>query len=116
MNETLEFALNKLTKWRSVFAGWQLGTRAKGDAESDAVKDHREVTILLRAEQNALLNILVRKGVLTYDEWEEQLLLEARHLDATYSQVFPGFFSEEYGMRLEMPAAAETMKKKNWRP
>ena len=38
-------ACNRLTKWRSVFAGWQLGTRAKGDPECDAVRDHREVTI-----------------------------------------------------------------------
>jgi hypothetical protein len=25
-------ALNRLTKWRAFFAGWQLGTRPKGDA------------------------------------------------------------------------------------
>jgi hypothetical protein len=40
-------ALNRLCKWRAIFAGWQLGTRAKGDPESDAVRDHREVTILI---------------------------------------------------------------------
>mgnify|MGYP001587156880 CR=1 FL=1 len=41
--------INRLTKWRTLFTGWQLGTRAKGDPEGDAVRDHREVTILLRA-------------------------------------------------------------------
>lgn len=34
--------LNVVCKWRSLFAGWQLGTRPKGDPESDAVRDHRE--------------------------------------------------------------------------
>src|SRR5258707_8554059 len=43
-------ALNRLTKWRTHYAGWQLGTRAKGDPESDAVRDHRELTMLLRVD------------------------------------------------------------------
>lgn len=55
LEERLLAALNKLAKWRSVFAGWQLGTRLKEDPECQAVKDHREVTILLRAEVSALL-------------------------------------------------------------
>jgi hypothetical protein len=33
-------ALQKLAKWRLIFAGWQLGTRLKGDPECDAVRDH----------------------------------------------------------------------------
>ena len=52
-------ALNRLCKWRAIFAGWQLGTRAKGDPESDAVRDHREVTILLRAEASAMTGLLL---------------------------------------------------------
>ena len=33
-------ALNVLAKWRTLLAGWQLGTRPKGDPECDAVSDH----------------------------------------------------------------------------
>jgi hypothetical protein len=33
-------ALNVLAKWRGLFAGWQLGTRPKGDPESDAVRSN----------------------------------------------------------------------------
>ena len=58
-------AMNRLAKWRSVFAGWQLGTRQIGDPESDAVRDHREVTLLLRAEQSALVLLLIEKGIFT---------------------------------------------------
>src|SRR5258707_10424244 len=57
-------ALNRLTKWRTHYAGWQLGTRAKGDPESDAVRDHRELTMLLRVELTALTGLLMRKGVI----------------------------------------------------
>jgi hypothetical protein len=50
-------ALNRLTKWRNVFVGWQLGTREKGDPEGDAVRDHREQSIILRAEVTALTGL-----------------------------------------------------------
>ena len=53
--------INRLTKWKMVFAGWQLGTRPVGDPECDAVRDHREVTILLRAEITTLLALSLRK-------------------------------------------------------
>lgn len=62
LNQMVFEAMNKLAKWRSIFAGWQLGTRAKGDPESDAVRDHREATILLRAEVNALTACLIEGG------------------------------------------------------
>lgn len=54
--------LQKLCKWRSVFAGWQLGTRPDTDAECQAVRDHREVTMLMRAELSALTALLIEKG------------------------------------------------------
>src|SRR5438067_1656730 len=46
MNQALDAALNRLTKWRSVFCGWQLGTRSSTDPEAQAVRDHREATML----------------------------------------------------------------------
>jgi hypothetical protein len=58
-------ALNILTKWRTIFAGWQLGTRPKGDPECDAVRDHRELSMILRAEVTAFTGLLREKGVFT---------------------------------------------------
>src|SRR5205823_13019644 len=55
-------ALNTITKWRAIFGGWQLGTRPLGDPECDAVRDHREVSILQRVETSALKQILVGKA------------------------------------------------------
>ena len=83
--------LNRLTKWKMVFAGWQLGTRPVGDPECDAVRDHREVTILLRAEVNILFALLVEKDVCTATELNEALGREAEQLSADYSRRFPGF-------------------------
>jgi hypothetical protein len=106
-------ALNKLAKWRSIFAGWQLGTRQSGDSECDAVRDHREVTMFLRADTNSLLALLVKKGVFTEQEWLEALHAEAVQLDKDYESKFPGAKSTSYGMEFDIQTFAKTSK--DWR-
>lgn len=106
-------ALNVLAKWRAHFAGWQLGTRLKGEPESDAVRDHREVTILLRAEVSALTMLLVEKGVFTDDEWLRQMQTEAEELCRRYEQRWPGARASEDGMTYDKRALPWM---KGWRP
>lgn len=105
--------LNRICKWRSVFAGWQLGTRPKGDAESDAVRDHREGTILLRVEMNALCGLLLKKGVITMEEMLPEMHEEARLLCEMYEKRFPGFEATDYGMDMDSRMVETT---KGWRP
>jgi hypothetical protein len=85
--ETVADALNRVAKWRGVLAGWQLGTRAKGDPESDAVRDHREATILLRVEVTALTGLLLEKGLITQEELQNAYEGEANFLNDTYVYV-----------------------------
>lgn len=106
--------LNRLCKWRSVFAGWQLGTRLDTDAESQAVRDHREVTMLMRAELNALTACLIEAGVITARAFTEQVIVEAEHLDKMFERKFPGMKATDAGISYDLPVAAETMK--GWRP
>lgn len=107
-------ALQRLTKWRAVFAGWQLGTRSDSDAEAKAVKDHREITILLRAEVSTLTGLLIEKGVFTAEELDAALGKEAELLSADYSRRFPGFVAEDYGMSVDPQLARQTTK--GWKP
>jgi hypothetical protein len=107
-------ALQKLAKWRQVFAGWQLGTRPIGDPECDAVRDHREVTILMRAELNALTRILVDRGVITESNFTAALEREAGYLEQDFQRRFPGIKATDYGIEYNLPEARETMK--GWRP
>lgn len=106
-------ALNRLTKWRSVFAGWQLGTRIDTDPECKAVKDHREVTILLRVEVTALIKILIDKGVMTLEDFQKAMIEEAELLNKDYERKFPGMTATDIGIRYDK-RAAETIK--DWRP
>jgi len=106
--------LNRLAKWRSVFAAWQLGTRADTDPECQAVRDHREATILLRAETSALVGLLTAKGVFTAAEFAAQLDAEADALSAMYARRWPGMRATDLGIAYDMPEALATMK--GWRP
>ncbi len=110
---SLEDKLNKLTKWRTVFTGWQLGTRAKGDPESDAIRDHREVTTLLRAEVSALVRLLIEKEVFTAEEFGQALGEEAEALDKAYEKKFPGFTTNLEGVTIDARAVQTTM---GWKP
>lgn len=94
-------ALNILAKWRVLFTGWQLGTRPKGDPEGDAVRDHREVTILLRCEVTALTGLLLAKGVFTEDELEAAFEAEAEALNRDYERKFPGVTAHEDGLTFD---------------
>jgi len=94
-------ALNIVTKWRVLFTGWQLGTRLKGDPEGDAVRDHRELSILLRCEVTALTGLLLEKGVFTAEEFDAALGREAEALNKDYERKFPGVTADEDGLRMD---------------
>lgn len=114
MKPSLMKALNRLARWRVVFAGWQLGTRPSDDPEAQAVRDHRELTILLRAESSALSTLLVEKGVITKAELYDALEIEAESLSKHYEQKFPGFRTTDEGLSLSPHIAKDTMQ--GWRP
>lgn len=109
----LDAALNKLAKWRMVFAGWQLGTRSKEDPECQAVRDHRELSMLMRAEVSAIINVLVNKNIVKWEDFAATLLEETEALDKAYESKFPGFKSDASGMLMDPTKAAETTK--GWR-
>jgi hypothetical protein len=109
-------ALNRLAKWRSVFAGWQLGTRLDSDPESQAVRDHRELTIILRAEVNALMALLEEKGILTADEWQVALEREAERLSKDYERRFPGMKATDAGIEMNIAVIQEHGTMKGWKP
>ncbi len=114
LSDKFRRASQRLAKWRSVFAGWQLGTRDEDDPECLAVRDHRETTILLRAELNAVIGLLVKKSVITGSEWLDALAAECELLNKDFESRFPGIHTTEYGVVFDMPEAAETMK--SWKP
>lgn len=109
-------AANRLAKWRSVFAGWQLGTRSSADGESRAVRDHREVTMLMRAELSGVTKILLDKGICTQVELTEVFAEEYEHLDRAFAERFPGMRSSDTGIVFDTRTSAETMRRLGFPP
>lgn len=107
----VERAVNRLAKWRSILTGWQLGTRSSDDPVSQAVRDHREVTLILRAEVTALAALLIKHGVFTSDEFGDQLTVECEHLERAMEKKFPGARASDDGMILDPQRIGEWMSK-----
>lgn len=104
-------ALNRLCRWRTILAGWQLGTRPDTDPETQAVRDHREATLALRAEVSAVVNLLIMKGVCTQDEYMEQVAGEADYYNRQLEEKFPGAKASDSGMEIDVAQAREWMSK-----
>lgn len=115
MPDTLE-ALNRLAKWRAHFAGWQLGTRASTDPESQAVRDHRELTMMMRVELSALAGLLIAKQVFTAKEWTEAIGREAEALNATYERRWPGVTSRRDGLTYDVEKVQDAGWMAGWKP
>lgn len=110
-------ALEKLAKWRGLLAGWHLGTMSKEQPGAQAMRDLREAVLILRAETRAMVALLDKKGVITEQEFIEELGTEAALLDADMAMRFPGFTTSAQGLVVHDPElAAETTKRLGFPP
>ncbi len=106
-------SLNRLAKWRMILTGWQLGTRSKEDPEAQAVRDHREATLMLRAEVNAISRMLLQKDgyvAVPQEDFQRIVAEEADILSKAYEDKFPGAKATDEGIVLDV-RAAEWMEK-----
>lgn len=106
--------LNILCKWRSFFAGWHLGTKASTDGPTRAIRNQYDLIIVTRVECNALARLLIEKKVFTAEEWTNAVQDEARILADKYSEAYPGIRATEDGLHMDLPEAAETMRRLNF--
>jgi hypothetical protein len=81
-----------------------------------AVRDHREVTILLRAEVTALTGLLIEKGVFTAQEFTDALGREAELLSADYARRFPGLEATDHGIAYDVEKVRKHGTMDGWLP
>lgn len=106
--------IQRLGRWRTVFAGWQLGTRSKDDPECQAVRDHRELTMMLRAEVNAMAMLLIENRIFSAKEWDKQVQKECQLLCEGYEKRFPGFKATDEGLEIDTEKSLKTTR--GWKP
>jgi hypothetical protein len=91
-------ALNRLCKWRALLAGWHLGTRPRDEPGVQAMRDLRELTLIMRAELNAMVGLMVSKGVFSAEEYQRAMAREAVEMDTDMERRFPGYRASEHGL------------------
>lgn len=106
--------LERVARWRVLFTGWQLGTRTDRDPEAAAIRDHREATLMLRVEANALVSLLIAKKVITEADWDRYLELSGNQLQADLEARFPGVHATDIGLQMDPTRVAPWMRERNW--
>lgn len=112
--------LNKLCKWRSVLAGWHRGTASimtggKPTPGVAAMRDLMDKWLIMRAENSAIVALLVEKGVFKEEEFVDQLMAEADRIDKDMERVFPGFRTSDDGIVIfDALLAQRTMSEKGF--
>ena len=106
-------ALNRLCKWRMVLVGRLIGTRSDDDVIAQGYRDLFEKLLILRAEKSAIVELLIKKGIVTESEFCEQLGQEAVGLEMEYQKRFPGIRATDSGLDFyDVEKVREWMK--NW--
>lgn len=108
--------LDRVAKWRAIFASWQLGTRTDTDGECLAVRDHREATMMLRIEMDALVTLLINKKVITEDDLVRRATDAAFAFEAGCEERFPGAKATADGMKIDVERFAKTAKELHFPP
>lgn len=105
-------ALEKLCKWRSLLAGWHGGSGLVDAPGVKALRDEADHRLIVRVELNALLGLLIQKGVFTVEEFDRALEVEAKQYDKEMAVKFPGFRATAAGLEIfSMDLAQTTMKR-----
>jgi hypothetical protein len=108
--------LNRLAKWRAHFAGWQLGTRARGDPEAEAVRDTQERLLLMRAELTALTRVMLDKGLVTQDDIQSAVVIEAEALMHALEARWPGMKATDDGLSMNAHEILAAGWMRGWKP
>jgi hypothetical protein len=90
--------LNKLCKWRMVLAGWIFGSHTIDQPAVQGMRDLMDKWLIMRAENNAILGLLIEKNVINAAEFQRRLNKEADWLDRDMERRFPGMRSTENGV------------------
>ena len=110
-------ALNKLCKWRTVLAGWHIGTKSMTEPGTKAMRDLMDKWLVLRSETTALITLLIEQKVISAEDFSNQVRIEAAFLDEAMEKMFPGFKSFDGGIHItDVGLAEQTMQRLGFPP
>jgi hypothetical protein len=90
-----------------------LGATPPDDAGAE-LRGLLDMRLTLCAEVSALTALLIERGVITADDLNNQVAIEADYLAAALARRYPGFEATDGGLSMRMPQAAETMRREGF--
>jgi hypothetical protein len=105
-----ELAVNRLCRFKTVLARWQLGLTYE-QQEFDAICDTRALLLILRAEVNALLSVLVETRIVKHSDFDKALEEAANRDNTNLSLRFPGYYGTDEGLAVDLKIAVATAKR-----
>ena len=110
-------AAQRLQQFGRLAASRLFGTMLSTDGRSKAVVDEWERSLILRAEMNALVGLLIDKGIVTEAEWAARSVEALRHLADAHAKTWPELTVDETGIHIhDMAAHAARAKAERWPP
>lgn len=98
MEEMYQKAMNRVVKWAGFFTRWQLSKYTKDDPQVRALEKINQARIVARIEMNAIVKLMLLKGVITQDEFYQQMIEEAADFDRGMMQEYRGFHVTDTGV------------------
>lgn len=117
LTEKLRTAAQRLRQFGRLSASRMFGTLLATDGRYKAVVGMEERGLFARAELNALVRLLVDKGVFTEAEWTERVAAEMEHLAAEHAKQWPELRAEPDGIHVhDLPRHAKRSRDERWPP
>lgn len=107
----------KLRQVGRIYVGRITGTVPSTNGAYKTLISLIERSLFMRAELNALVFLLLKKGVFKEDEWVKQLEEEMEHYFGEISKEFPEVEFDDWGMTVkDIKAFTERSQKEGWPP
>ena len=111
----LRDAAGQLRQYGRLAASRLFGTVSNEDGRYKAIVDLEERSLFTRAEMNAVVQLLVAKGLVTEAEWTAQCVEEYRLLVASVGRSWPELTVEAHAIHVhDLPAHAARAKREGW--
>lgn len=117
LKDLVEHAMRRARQIGRITAGRLFGTIPNTSGKYIAIMDLEERAIYCRAEMNAVAALLIKKGLITSEEFQAQLAEELNHLADSYQAKIPEVLFTPIGMTVtDVKAFAERAKREGWPP
>lgn len=106
--------MNRVVQWKEIYSLWQLGTRDDVDGANRALQDLHENSMRKGVKLDALVEVLLQRGLIHPEELIEKQTELAIRLDQSLEAKFPGAKATDDGMEIDEEVFAATKASLNF--